>query len=159
TANRASGAASLRHAMSGGLAASAIQYATQHFGDAINGPVHPAGQGQHFNDLYIQYKIYYSPGFDLAQGMPKQLIIGTEDSRRHDNVCCNPWVSHYLTIVPPHTGRGDMVAEINNKRAASGQWIGLIQNRSGYSRSNLFVTQPGRWYTMEVRRRLNDPGV
>src|SRR5690606_34950800 len=74
TATRASGSASLRHAMSNGLAASAIQYATQHFGDAINGPVHPAGRGQHFNDLYIQYKIYYSPGFDLAAGKPKQLI-------------------------------------------------------------------------------------
>lgn len=152
---RAGGARSLRHSLTAGLGAGAIHYATQHFGDATSGPIHPAGAGQSFHELYIQYKIYYSPGFDLA-GAPKQIIVGTEDSRRHENVCCNPWVSHYLTVVPPHTSRGPMASEINNKQAASGQWHSLVQNRSGYSPNNLFITQSGRWYTVEVHMRLND---
>lgn len=159
TGVRASGSGALRHTMPAGTPASQLQFATQHIGDAINGPVYAGGAGQHFYDLYVQFKVYYSPGFDLTQGLPKQLIIGTEDERRHDNVCCNPWVSHYLTIVPPHTGRGTFVAEANNKQAASGQWVGMGQNRSGYTAGNLFVTQTGRWYTVEVRRRLNDPGA
>jgi len=151
------GNASLRHALTAGLSPGAIQYATQHIGDALAGPVYPAGQGQHFTDLYVQYKVRYGPDFDLAQ-VPKQLIIGTQDDRRHDNVCCNPWVSHYLTVYPPHSARGSLVAEANNKQAPSGQWVGMVQNRGGHSASNLLVTQPNRWYTVEVRRRLNDVG-
>lgn len=158
SAVRNQGSFALEHFIANGVPASQIQWATQHFGDAISTPIHSNGQGQRFNDIYIQYKIYYSPGFDLANGQPKQLIIGTEDERRHDAACCNPWVSHYLTIVPPHTTRSTMVAEANNKSGA-GQWIPLAQNRGGYSGSNLFVTQTGRWYTVEVRRRLNDSGV
>jgi hypothetical protein len=151
------GSGSLRHTLTAGLGPGAIQYATQHLGDAVSGPVHQAGQGQHFMDLYVQYKVRYSSSFDLAT-VPKQLIIGTEDDRRHDNVCCNPWVSHYLTVYPPHTARNTLVAEANNKQAPSGQWVGMVQNRNGYGAGNLFVTQHDRWYTVEVRRRLNDPG-
>lgn len=156
---RASGRWALRHVLTSGLPAGQIHYATQHFGDAISQPVHPAGQGQHFQDIYVQYKVFYSTNYDFSQGVPKQFIIGTEDDRRHDNACCNPWVSHYITIVPPHSVRGTFVAEANNKQGASGQWLGFAQNQSGYGAGNLFVTQTGRWYTIEVRRRLNDAGV
>jgi hypothetical protein len=61
-----------------------------------------------------------------------------------------------MTIYPP--GR-TLLAEANNKQAASGQWVGFYQNSSGYSTSNLLTMQSGRWYTVEVRRRLNDAGV
>jgi len=50
-------------------------------------------------------------------------------------------------------------AEANNKQAPSGQWIGFNQNASGYNSANRFRMQLGRWYTVEVRRRLNDSGV
>lgn len=159
TAVRSSGNYALQHVLPAGLGAGSIQYATQHIGDAINGPVYPAGQGQHFYDLFVQFKVYYSPNFDLTNDRPKQLIIGTEDERRHDATCCNPWVSHYVMIYPPGPTWGITVAEANAKQATSGQFAGMVQNRSGYSSSNPFVTQPGRWYTVEVRRRLNDPGV
>ena len=154
---RASGAWALRHLYPAGVQASGVQYATQHFGDSLAGPVYPAGAGQHFYDLYVQYKVYYSPNFDTTT-LTKQLIIGTQDDRRHDNACCNPWVSHYMTIYPEFEGR-NWVGEANNKQAASGQWIGFGMNASGYSSSNVFGMQKGRWYTVEVRRRLNDSGV
>jgi hypothetical protein len=138
-----------RHQLNAGLQPGSIQYATQHFGDAIAGPVLANGRGQHFNDFYIQWKVYYSPGFDFSVGI-KQFIIGTQDDQRHDNPCCNPWVAHYTTIyVEDH---GELYAEINNKQASSGQWIGLGPNLG----PNPFVLQSGRWYTIEVRRRLND---
>ena len=158
TAVVASGRYAFEHFMPAGLGASSILYATQHFGDAPSGPVHPNGQGQHFYDFYIQFKSYYSPGFDLQNGEPKSFIIGTQDERRHDATCCNPWVSSYLTIVPPHPGRGSMASEVVAKQATSGQFVSLPQTRGGYSQSNMFVTQTGRWYTIEVRRRLNDAG-
>lgn len=157
TVVRASGNHALQHALTP-LSAGAIQYATQHFGDAINGPVHAAGQGQHFFDLYVQWKVYYSPEFDITNDRPKQFIIGTEDERRHDATCCNPWVSHYVMVYPPGPSWGQTVAEANAKNVTSGQFVNLLQNRSGYSPSNPFVTQRGRWYTIEIRRRLNDPG-
>ena len=153
----ATGAWALQHLIPAGTAPSAIQYATQHFGDARSGPVHPTGQGQHFYDLYIQYKVYYPPGFPTGN-LAKQLIIGTEDDRRHDDPCCNPWVAHYMTVYPPFGGRVWNV-EANNKQAASGQWVGFVQNASGHSESNLFTIGTGQWHTVEVRRRLNDPGV
>lgn len=155
---RGSGNFALQHILTTGLSAGSIQYATQHFGDAVNGPVYPVGQGQHFFDLYVQWKVYYSPNFDVTNDRPKQFIIGTEDERRHDSTCCNPWVSHYVMVYPPGPTWGITVAEANAKQATSGQFVNLIQNRSGYSSSNPFVTQTGRWYTVEVRRRLNDPG-
>lgn len=157
TAVRASGNFALEHVLTAGLGAGSIHYATQHIGDAVNGPVYPAGQGQHFFDLYVQFKIYYSSNFDL-NSRPKQLIIGTEDERRHDATCCNPWVSHYVMIYPPGTV-WPTIAEANAKQATSGQFAPMVQNRNGYSPSNPFITQTGRWYTVEVRRRLNDPGV
>lgn len=158
TSVRASGAYALEHVLPAGLAAGSIHYATQHIGDAVNGPVLPAGQGQRFFDLYVQFKVYYSPNFDVVNLRPKTLIIGTEDGSRHDATCCNPWVSHYIMLYPPGPTRGVAVAEANAKQAATGQFVNLVQNRSGYSVSNPLIAQAGRWYTMEVRRRLNDPG-
>lgn len=154
---RAAGSWAFQHLLPRGLEPSAIQYATQHIGDARAGPVYAVGAGQHFFDLYVQYKVYYSPGFDIAN-VPKQLIIGTEDDRRHDNACCNPWVAHYMTIFPPFGNRA-WNAEANNKQAATGQWVGFLQNASGYGPANIFAIQPGSWHTVEVRRRLNDSGV
>ncbi|MGE0463824.1 MAG: hypothetical protein AB7Q16_20860 [Vicinamibacterales bacterium] len=154
---RAAGSWALQHRLTAGMTGADIQYATQHFGDAITGPVVPAGAGQHFFDIYVQYKIYYSPGFDVSN-IDKQLIIGTQDNARHDNPCCNPWVAHYLTVFPV-LGTRDLVAEANNKQAASGQWLGFRQNASGYGPGNRFTTRPGEWHTIEVRRRLNDAGV
>ena len=151
------GTRALEHRMASGLPGSEIQYATQHFGDAPSGPVWTAGRGQTFNDLYIQYKVYYTSNFDIVN-VPKQLIIGTQDDRSHANPCCNPWVAHYMTIYAPF-GNRDWNAEANNKQAASGQWVGLGQNASGYGPNNIFAIQRGRWYTYEVRRRLNDNGV
>jgi hypothetical protein len=152
---RAAGSFALRHRQPAGTTGASTQYATQHFGDALTGPVLPAGQGAHFQDMYLQWKVYYAPGFDFSTD-PKQLIIGTQDDRRHDNVCCNPWVSHYVTIT---TYNGAFQAEGNNKRAPSGQWLDLGPNMNGYSTgSNPFRVQTGRWYTIEVRRRLNDAG-
>lgn len=152
------GSWAFEHRLTAGLAPSAIQYATQHFGDSLAGPVLAAGRGQRFDDLYIQYKVAYSSGFDFGENY-KQLIIGTQDDRRHDQPCCNPWVAHYLTVYPPHQSRSGLLAEINNKQAASGQWAGFTYNSSGYSASNPFYIQAGRYYTVEVRRRLNDAGV
>ena len=155
---RAAGSWALEHYLPVGLQPSGIQYATQHFGDAISGPVHGTGQGQRFDDLYVQYKVFYPSDFDASK-VHKQLIIGTEDDRRHDNVCCNPWVSSYITIYPAHASRGTLIAEANNKQSASGQWVGFYQNSSGYNSGNLFRMQPAQWYTVEIRRRLNDSGV
>jgi hypothetical protein len=153
-----SGRYALQHQLTAGLAPSAIAYATQHVGDSIAGPVLAAGRGSHFSDLYIQYKVAYSAGFDMGTGY-KQLIIGTQDDRRHDDPCCNPWVAHYLTIYPAHPNMRGLLAEANNKQtAAPGQWVGFTQNASGYSQANQFVMQTGRFYTVEVRRRLNDLG-
>lgn len=135
---------------------SVAEWATQHFGDSIAGPVWPEGAGSRYDDLYIQYKVRYSPGFVFGDGI-KQFIIGTQDSRRHDNTCCNPWVSHYFfTIV---YSDGFFGAEGNNKFPPGGQWFDLHPNTSGYGPSNPFYMQRDRWYTVEVRRRLNDDGV
>lgn len=158
SAVRASGNYAFEHVLTSGMSPGVIHYATQHIGDAINGPVYPAGQGQRFFDLYVQFKVHYSPNFDVTNSRPKSLIIGTEDGTRHDATCCNPWVSHYVMLYPPGPTWGITVAEANAKQATTGQFANLVQNRGGYSASNPYVTQPGRWYTIEVRRRLNDPG-
>jgi hypothetical protein len=153
----ASGTWAFQHMLTQGMTPGDVAFTTQHIGDAVTGPVYPTGAGQHFYDLYVQYKVYYTPGFDF-RGY-KQFIIGTQDDRRHDNSCCNPWVAHYLTIYPARPEYGTVLAEANNKQAASGQWVGFRQNAGGYGPSNLFSIQTGRWYTIEVRRRLNDSGV
>jgi hypothetical protein len=146
----------LRHRLLAGTTPGDVDYATQHFGDAAAGPVLSSGAGQHFQDFHIQYRVYYSPGFDFHTNY-KQFIIGTQDDRRHDEACCNPWVAHYITI---YAGSGGaLLAEANNKQGASGQWIGLGANQNGYDGTNRFILQSGRWYTVEVRRRLNDAGA
>ena len=153
-----SGNWAFQHRLTAGMAGGDIQYATQHFGDSLAGPVLATGRGEHFMDLYVQYKIAYSPGFVNPSSF-KQFSIGTQDDRRHDNSCCNPWVAHYMTIYAPQPTRTTLLAEANNKQGASGQWVGFAQNANGYSASNPFSIQTGRYYTIEVRRRLNDSGL
>ena len=68
-----------------------FDHVTQHFGDATKSPVYPIGAGSSYQDIYIQFKLYYSPGFDWSAENNKQMIIGTDDSLRHPDVCCNPW--------------------------------------------------------------------
>jgi hypothetical protein len=153
TAVRATGTYAFRQIIP---ASSPTTYVTQHFGDSIAGPVLANGRGQHFQDLYVQYKVYYAPGFVWGNGY-KQLIIGTQDDRRHEETCCNPWVAHYLTIYT--RGQGELLAEGNNKQATSGMWVGMGPNLNGRNRDNPYLLQTGRWYTIEVRRRLNDAGV
>jgi hypothetical protein len=150
------GSYSLQHRLTAGLDADSVHYATQHFGDAPSGPVWASGRGQHFYDLYVQYKIYYSPGFRFDTNY-KQLEIGTQDDLNQTGVCCNPWVANYTTIYA--SSGGAQLAEVNNKGSATPQWIGYAQNAGGYSGSNRYTLQSGRWYTIEVRRRLNDAGA
>jgi hypothetical protein len=138
----ATGSFALQHLIRAGMSPDAIQYATQHFGDAPSGPLAANGRGEHFFDFYVQYKIYYSPGFDHRGFSYKQIIFGTQDQRAHNEACCNPWVANYT-----------------NKQSASTQWVGFNQNASGYNNNNRLTMQTGRWYTIELRRRLNDPGV
>lgn len=159
SAVRASGMYGLRyHFMIG--TSNVGEYTTQHFGDSPAGPVHPNGAGNHYNDIYIQFKLYYSLGYDWSAGNNKIMIIGTQDDRNHDNVCCNPWVSHYITILAGNAGpRGFFDAEGNNKISASGQWFGLSPNINGYDSLNRYFINPGRWYTIEVHKRLNDVGM
>ena len=151
SAVRANGVSALEHRIP---AYTDVQYASQHFGDARAAPLLAAGAGLHFYDVYVQYKAYYPVGFDRSR-IPKQLIIGTEDDRRHENVCCNPWVANYIFTFPPF-GANDQLGTANNKWATTGQWIGLGQNASGYGPGHVFTIQLGRWYTYEVRIRLND---
>jgi len=130
-------------------------YATKLFGDnpEISNPNH-----DHYQELYVQFKLRYSEGYDFSAGNNKIMIIGTEDDRRHDAICCNPWVASYNTLYIANSGSsGSFNVEGNNKRAPTGQWYGLSPNRSGYDGTNRFITETGRWYTIEVHIRLNDP--
>jgi len=135
-------------------------HCTQHFGDSTKSPVYENGLGNRYLDLYVQFKIYYPPGYDWSAGNNKQMIIGTDDGIRHDNICCNPWVSHYITLLAGGTGtQGYFNAEGNNKRNPSDghNWFGLSPNINGFEQNRYYI-QTGRWYTIEVRRRLNDSG-
>ncbi|MGE3507819.1 MAG: hypothetical protein AB7N65_02935 [Vicinamibacterales bacterium] len=155
--NAGSGSWSLQHRLTAGQDPDSVAYATQHFGDAISGPVWPTGAGQHFFDIYVQYKIYYSPGFQFDAHGLKMLELGTQDNYNQTGVCCNPWVANYTTLYV--TANGAPALEGNNKGAATPEWIGYPQNASGYTGSNPLRLQPGRWHTIEVRRRLNDAGA
>lgn len=145
----ASGARALRHAYAAGQTGDQTDFGTQHFADAITGPVR--AQGPALMDVYAQWKFYYEPGWNFASAN-KQFIMGTQDSRRHENVCCNPWVAHYMTVLVGSSG--ELYAEGNNKQASNGQWINLTPNVGTPARLTT-----GRWYTVEVHRRLNDLGV
>lgn len=153
---RAGGQWALQHRLTAGMSGDDVHYGTQHIGDAPSGPVWPNGRGQHFYDLYVQYRIYYSAGFRFDTNY-KQLEIGTQDDLNQTSTCCNPWVANYLTLlVAPG---GGLLGETNNKGQATPQWIGWHANQNGYTSSNRFILQSGRWYTIEVRRRLNDANV
>jgi hypothetical protein len=54
---------------------------------------------------------------------------------------------------------GVLSAMVNNKQAPSGQWAVFAPNTGGYGSSNRFVLQAGRWYTIEVRLKMNDANV
>lgn len=155
---KASGTYCLRYHFVAGTA-NVSEYATQHFGDSIAVPVYPNGLGNHYNDIYVQFKVYYSLGYDWSAGNNKIMIIGTQDNRSHGNVCCNPWVSHYITILAGNIGqRGFLNAEGNNKKSVSGQWFGLSPNVNGYNSNNKYYIDTDKWYTIEVHKRLNDIG-
>jgi hypothetical protein len=133
---RASGTYGLRYHFVAGTR-NVREYVTQHFGDSLAGPVYPVGLGHHYNDIFVQFKLRYSPAYDWSAGNNKIMIIGTQDDRVHGNVCCNPWVSHYITIHSGNTGRrGFFNAEGNNKRSINGQWFALSPNINGYSTAN-----------------------
>ena len=153
---RAGGQWALQHRLTAGMNGDSVNYATQHFGDAPATPVWASGSGQHFYDLYVQYKVYYSPGFRFDTNY-KQFEIGTQDNFDQTAVCCNPWVANYTTIYV--SSGGAQLVEGNNKGTSTPQWIGYAQNQGGYSSSNRFTLTSGRWYTIEVRRRLNDANV
>ena len=154
----ASGTRAIRHRLSAGMTGDDVAYATQHFGDARATPVHAAGAGQHFYDIYIQYKVHYSANWDTSPGgLVKGIEVATEDDRAHNEVCCNPGFANYLAVYPPFGN--DWNIEVVNKQGPGPEWIAYRQNASGYNSSNRFVMQAGRWYTFEVRRRLNDAGV
>lgn len=158
SAMKASGTYGLRYQFVTGTS-NVDEYVTQHFGDSQTGPVYPEGAGNHFYDIYVEFKLRYSPGYDWSAGNNKIVIIGTQDDRTHGNACCNPWVSHYITLLAGNIGtRGFFNAEGNNKRSTSGQWFGLSPNINGYSSSNQFFIEPGKWYTIEIHKRLNDEG-
>jgi hypothetical protein len=53
---------------------------TQHFGDAAGHSGMGIGSGQHFYDLYVQYKVYYSPGFQVRYELQAIRRIGTQDN-------------------------------------------------------------------------------
>jgi len=148
---RAAGNYALQHHFNLGQGGS---FATKLFGDnpEISNP-----NNNHYQELYVQFKLRYSEGYDFSAGNNKIMIIGTEDDRRHDAICCNPWVASYNTLYIANSGSsGSFNVEGNNKRAPTGQWYGLSPNRSGYGNTNPFITETGRWYTIEVHIRLND---
>ena len=154
----AGGTWSLRHRLSAGMTGDDVAYATQHFGDARGRPVLAAGAGQHFYDIYVQYRVFYSSNWDTSPGgLTKALEIATEDDRAHPEVCCNPGFANYIATYPPFGN--DWNIEVVNKQGPGNQWIAYRQNASGYSSSNIFRIQAARWYTIEIRRRLNDAGV
>lgn len=156
--NVANGNYAAEHRFSNGGGGS---YCTQHFGDSTKSPVYQNGSGNRYLDLYVQFKLYYSPGYDWSAGNNKQMIIGTDDGIRHDNICCNPWVSHYITLSAGGTGtQGYFDVEGNNKHNPSvgHNWFDLDPNINGFDQNNRYYIQTGRWYTVEIRRRLNDSG-
>jgi len=132
-------------------------YVVQHIGDSTKDPIHSDMQGQSIDDLYVQWKLMWSEGYDWSAGNNKIMIIGTEDGQRHE-MCCNPWVSHYITILVGGSGNnGYFDAEGNNKNTAAHEWYGIDPNvGSGSSPINI---ETGRWYTVEFHKQLNDVGV
>jgi hypothetical protein len=154
TGTVAEGSHAIRHDFTSGQ--STMPYVTQHFGDAADGPVWSTGEGSHFTDFYISYRFRYSNGFNFNDNY-KQFIIGTQDDRTHANVCCNPWVSHYLTIYID-TDLSFRV-EGNNKQSEGTQWFELSPNTGGYSLGSPFTIATNTWYKVVVRRRINDSGV
>jgi hypothetical protein len=108
--------------------------------------------GNHYDDIYIQFKVKYSNGYSWAAGNNKLMITGTQDDRTHSNICCNSWMSHYSTVYCQDlSGSCNLSVEANNK-AASGNWIGISPNLSSV------ILYPGQWYTIEFRKRLNTSG-
>jgi len=134
-------------------------YVTQHFGDTTKTPLWQGTEGTTYDEIYVQFKLMYSNGFDWSAGNNKIMIFGTEDGNRHDASNPNPWAADYTTILAGGSGNnGFFEAEGNNKRSSSGQWFGIIPNIAGYGESNTYDIETERWYTLEVHKRLNDFG-
>ena len=153
----ATGTHSLRHRLLPGMTGDDVLYGTQHFGDSPASPRLSAGAGQHFYDVYIQFKVYYSNWDTTVAGLTKGIEFGTQDQRAHNEVCCNPGFANYVALYPAF-GQ-DWNLEVVNKQGPGPEWIGYRQNSSGYNTNNRFRMVNDRWYTIEVRRRLNDSGV
>jgi hypothetical protein len=146
----ANGRYSLQHHFDQGQGGS---FATHQFGDSPDVGGSPT---EHFLDIYIQFKLRYSNAYDFSAGNNKIMIIGTQDSRRHDTICCNPWVSHYITLYANETGSNAVFdVEGNNKRQSSGQWFALTPNLLGPTRPNGFQIERNRWWTIEVHLAMN----
>lgn len=146
-----SGQYALQHHFNQGQGGS---FATHQFGDSpdLSNP-----QNNHYFNIYIQFKIRYSDGYDFSAGNNKIMIIGTQDSRRHDTICCNPWVANYITLYANATGSDAFFnVEGNNKRAPSGQWFGLSPNLLGPAQPNI---ERSKWYTLEVHIGTNTDGA
>lgn len=156
TTIKVSGTGALRHRYTAGMNGDTVEHATQHIGDSPASPVLATGRGQRFDDIHLQYKFYYSPGFDFGNGHYKQFMMGTQDDRRHDETCCLPFAAHYIMVLVERGGALEM--EGYNKESTSRPFVQLNPNAGGYNDSNRYVVQTGRWYTFEVRRRLNDSG-
>lgn len=142
-----SGQYALQHHFNQGQGGS---FATHQFGDSpdISNP-----PNAHYFNLYIQFKLRYSDGYDFSAGNNKIMIIGTQDSRRHDTICCNPWVANYITLYANATGSDAFFnVEGNNKRAISGQWFGLPPNLLGPTQP---IIERNKWHTIEVHIRTN----
>ena len=41
-------------------------------GDAPSGPIYAGTAGRRYDDLYVQFKIYYAPGFDTSGASTKE---------------------------------------------------------------------------------------
>ena len=134
-------------------------YITQHFGDSTKRPLWPGTEGNTYDEIYVQFKLMYSSGFDWSAGNNKIMIFGTEDGNRHDASNPNPWAADYTTILAGgDSNSGYFEAEGNNKRRSNGDWLGMTPNIAGYSAYDPYPIETERWYTLEVHKRLNDFG-
>jgi len=94
-------------------------YVVQHFGDSPNSPIWQGTSGESYNDLYIQFKLKYSNGFDWSAGNNKIMIIGSEDGGSYEHP--NPGMAHYTTIYADETASGrDYFTTETNKKTSSG---------------------------------------
>lgn len=120
-------------------------FATQHFGVGPLTPIYPGTEGQTYTDVYLQYRVRYSSGFNFNVQF-KQFIMGTADDHVHESP--NPWCADYLTIFV--TAGGTLSAEFNKKNVETGaNWVDIPCNLA----SGTLTT--GVWHTIEIHKKLN----